>query len=280
MKKYLNLYITIKEEYYDLAYGILYDYPIIGIEEKVDELVLSFETKNFTKDVREQLILELKKIDSNIKINNLEEIDDYDWTIEFINNTKPVRINDKIGICPSWRYNELNTDLKVIIDPKMSFGTGEHSTTKMMCILLDKYIKEGDIIVDAGCGTGILSILASKLKAKKVYSFDNDEWAIKNSLENFKLNNVNNIDIKLDTIENYQFPDSNLILANLFINIIKYSFPKFKDSLSKNNGLLIVSGILNYDKDELIKSALDNGFEQIEILTDQEWLAFVFKIKK
>ncbi len=278
MKKYSNVHLTVKEELYDLVYGVLFDLPVIGIEEKIDELILSFHANDWNDDISKNLIYELQNIDTNIKINKIEEIEDYDWSKEFIKNTKTVKVNDKIGITPSWKVNELDTEIKIIIDPKMSFGTGEHSTTNMMCKLLDKYIKEGDIVIDAGCGTGILSILASKLNARKIYAFDNDEWSFNNSLENFELNNVHNIDLQMAKIEDYHFPESNLILANLFINLIKYSFPKFRESLLKKDGYLIVSGILFYDKDELLNSAEINGFQKIEEMIEDEWVAIVFKL--
>ncbi|MBI5326066.1 MAG: 50S ribosomal protein L11 methyltransferase [Ignavibacteriae bacterium] len=185
-----------------------------------------------------------------------------------------------MGIAPEWKISELGTKIKIAINPKMSFGTGEHSSTRLMCILAEKAIKEGSYWIDAGTGTGILAILAVRLGAGKVLAFDNNYWSIENAVENINLNNVSDkVEIKETDIDEFEFPDCDGILANLFLNLLLPSFKKFYKGLEKKKGELLVSGILIYNKDEIIKAATDAGFVIINSIVEDEWIAMHFRVK-
>ena len=206
-------------------------------------------------------------------------ITDKNWNEEWEKNIKPVIINERICICPEWRVDEVQSQIKIIINPKMSFGTGSHETTRLMCNLLEKVVKPNSKWIDVGTGTGILSILAIKLGASKVMAFDNNFWAYENSKENVILNNVQReVEVLESDVNTFNYSDVDGIVANLYTYLIIPSFPKFFKSLIKSNGDLLVSGILKYDATEVIDAAKKAGFKLVEQLFENEWVAFHFNV--
>ncbi len=207
-----------------------------------------------------------------------EIIDDKNWNEEWEKNVPIIKVTDKIVIGPSWKIQDIQNEIKIIINPKMSFGTGEHPTTRLCCLLLNKYLFPNEFWIDVGTGTGVLSILAIKLGASKVFAFDNNYWSINNARENFELNQVSNsIDLVEFDIENINLPESDGIVANIFLNLVRNSFPLFSKSLKKDGSKLILSGILSYDKEIVVDLAEQYDFKLIEELTEDEWSAFYFQ---
>jgi ribosomal protein L11 methyltransferase len=159
----------------------------------------------------------------------------------------------------------------------MSFGTGQHETTRLVSRLMEKYVQPNQFWIDAGTGTGVLAILAVKLGAKSCYAFDNDIWSVENTLENIALNNVEDkIEVEQVEIDNIELPRADGIVANLFANLIIKNAPKFAKALPSSAPLL-VSGILVYDKDEVISAAENAGFRFAEIIQEAEWVAIAFE---
>ena len=284
-KKYIAVSITILEEDLEIGYAILSDFPFIGMEECLDKVIIYFEEKNWKDEVKNNLNNLLSPNLPDAKISNIEIMSEKNWNEEWEKNVEPVQISDNIVITPEWKSNNFNCKLKIIINPKMSFGTGHHSTTKMMSQMIEDFFVENvqpkNIWVDAGTGTGVLAIIAAKLGAKKIYAFDNDEWSYENAVENIKLNSVQSqVKITHSGIDEYNFPNADCICANMFLGLIIRSFPKFYNSLSSSDGILFVSGILLFDREELLKSAKENKFELISEKQELEWCCFKFKIQQ
>jgi len=213
-------------------------------------------------------------------ITKEESYEEKNWNEDWKKNVLPITVNERIGITPTWKASELISDLKILINPKMSFGTGNHESTRLMCRLIENYITPGSLWIDAGCGTGVLSILAVKLGAAKVFAFDNNIWAVENSKENFELNDVaSSIEILEADVESAALPPSDFIAANLNRNIIIKSIHLLRNALISNEGRILVSGILSYDRDEIISIAKKNNLVLDSFLTEGEWIAFCFKVK-
>jgi ribosomal protein L11 methyltransferase len=279
--KYTNVYVKILEENCDLAYGLISDFKFTGIEERMDEIVISFNSKDWNTEVQLALQKELERADEDAMIYKIEEINEKNWNEEWEKNIPLIVVNENIGIAPEWKKDELKTKIKLLINPKMTFGTGEHATTKLVCRLMENLIKKDSYWIDAGTGTGVLAILAAKLGARKIFAFDNNEWSIENTHENAKLNAVEDkIKISQEDIDEIELPECDGIAANLFKNLLIPSFPIFMKALEKSNGDLLVSGIIKFDKDEVFNSALEAGFEKIEEIYEDEWVAYHFKPKK
>lgn len=156
----------------------------------------------------------------------------------------------------------------------MSFGTGHHATTYQMAqLMLQKQI-QGQYVLDAGCGTGLLSILAEKLGAKKVSGFDVEDWAFNNSLENLKLNNCTKTNVFKGDAQKlpYDQKDYDLILANITKNILKEDIPVYLNCL-RPGGTLMISGFFEEDIQEMVYFSKNLGLEVIKTKTKNNWAA-------
>lgn len=279
--KYINVYARIKEEQYDLAYGLLSEFSFTGIEERLDEIVISFKAEDWNKDVQLAIQKALEQADSESEIYKIEEIAEKNWNEEWEKNVPTIVVNENIGIAPEWKKDELETNIKLLINPKMSFGTGEHATTKLVCRLMENLVDKDSFWIDAGTGTGVLAILAAKLGAREVFAFDNNEWSIENAKENSEMNGVSDqVKISQEDIDEMELPESDGIAANLFKNLLIPSFPMFLKSLMKTRGHLLVSGIIKFDKDDVFNAALAAGFEMIEEIYEDDWVAYHFRPKE
>jgi ribosomal protein L11 methyltransferase len=159
----------------------------------------------------------------------------------------------------------------------MSFGTGQHETTRLVSKLMEKYVQPNQFWIDAGTGTGVLAIIAVKLGAQSCYAFDNNSWSAENAIENVELNKVQDkIRIEEVEIDEVILPTADGIVANLYANLIIANVHKFADAL-KIGAPLLVSGILVYDKDEVISAAQNAGFKLLEFIQEADWVAIAFE---
>lgn len=278
LKNYINVHIGINEEYYEMAFAFFQLFKFCGIEERFDELVMTVESCNWNDEIRASLLATLKQIDDSIFIIREETIEEINWNEEWEKNVKPVIVNDNIVITPNWKQDEVDAKYKLLINPKMSFGTGDHQTTRLVCRLIEKVNIPGKYWIDAGTGTGVLAILAAKMGASHVFAFDNNMWSIENAKENFRMNDVEDkIELAELDIEESTLPKADFIAANLFLNLVVPSLPVFHKSLSESKGELLISGILKYHLEDILEGAKANNFEHIETIYEDEWIALHFK---
>lgn len=215
----------------------------------------------------------------------LKNVREEDWANNWKQYFKPLCIGDKILVKPSWESVEPNEKRTVLeIDPASSFGTGQHNTTQLCLELLEKYIKPGDSLLDLGCGSGILSIGAILLGAEKACAVDIDENSVKIAAENAKKNNIakekytalcGNIisDIALREQIGSGF---DVVCANIVADVLVAMSPLFEDFL-KDKGILVVSGIIDSRKDEVLNVIKERGFELLETSEKEDWSAAAFK---
>ncbi len=279
-KQYVNVTISVYEEYYDLVYAVLGELQFLGVEEKFDEMIVSFDSNAYNEELLELLKHNIKELIPSADITNVTTIEETNWNEEWEKNVQAIHVSDRIGIAPTWKENELTEEIILLINPKMSFGTGSHSTTRLVCQLMEQEVKQKSRWIDAGTGTGVLAILAEKLGASYIYAFDNDHWSIENAQENAEINNCKNIELVLSEIDKLQMPQVDGIAANINLHIILEFLPAFYKSLQASKGVLLVSGILVYHKDDVIQPALDLGFELEEVKQDDEWVGIKFRIKQ
>lgn len=271
------MHIYLPDEFQELAYSNIYEYKFSGIEEKFDEIIITFDTSYYNDSIRKEIIENIQMAYNGAYIIKEERIEDKNWNEEWEKNVPTIIVNERIAIAPSWKIDELDQKLKIIINPKMSFGTGDHPTTRLCCRLLEEVLNKDENWIDVGTGTGVLAILAKMLGANKVIAFDNNIWSVENAEENIKINNLEGqIELLETDIDSFEFPSYNGIVANIFLHLAKQGMAKFFQSLQLNKGHLILSGILTYDKDIIIENARMNGFELIKTLVEDEWIAFDF----
>jgi ribosomal protein L11 methyltransferase len=192
------------------------------------------------------------------------------WNVEWEKNYEPVVIDNTCLIRAPFHSPDTNFPLELVIEPKMSFGTGHHETTSLMVSEMLRIPFGGKQVLDAGCGTGILAILAEKLGAVAITAVDIDPWCIENAIENADRNSCRNITVlQADTtvLPHVQF---DCILANINLNILLESIPIYAGRL-RTNGILLMSGILASDTEVLQARAKQEGFEFSGTRVQQNW---------
>lgn len=215
----------------------------------------------------------LRSISANAEVT-FNEIADRNWNEEWERTIQPIEIGSRFAIRPSWReYRNDSGRIVLTIDPKMSFGTGYHETTRLMLILLERHTRAGVAVLDVGTGTGVLAIAAVKLGAASAVGSDTDEWSVDNARENVALNRVEGaVTIVQGTIPDGLGPGPGLICANLTLNDLTGLLAAFRATLQAG-GLLLVSGLLSADEGPIGAALAGAGFAIVETLRENEWLA-------
>jgi ribosomal protein L11 methyltransferase len=205
-------------------------------------------------------------------------IKDQNWNVVWEKNFQPVLIAEKCYIRAPFHEKILNVPYEILIEPKMAFGTGHHETTNLMIEMMLAINMEGKQILDMGCGTGVLGIMASKLKAEAIVGIDIDEWAYHNSIENAAVNQINNMTIELGGVEKIKDRKFDLILANINRNILLEQIPAYTKNLHAG-GTLLISGIYHEDFEIIAEKAVANGFKFQKKIEKNRWIAVLF-VKK
>ncbi len=188
------------------------------------------------------------------------------WNEEWEKNVEPIIVDDRCLVRATFHVIEKKYPIEIIITPKMSFGTGHHQTTHLMLSAQMKIDHQQKRVMDAGCGTAILSVMASKLGASEIEAFDIDEWSVINGEENTVNNSCNNIHIQQGKINEVTLTGTfDIILANINKNILLSEMHAYA-SLLPANGLLLLSGFYIHDIPDLLSEAakygLHNEFHQ------------------
>jgi ribosomal protein L11 methyltransferase len=223
----------------------------------------------------EENLSRLKKtngIESKIIYSDMNE---EDWAQTWKTYFRPEKITANIVVKPTWReYIREHDEIVLEIDPGMAFGTGTHPTTRMCIALIERYLKRNGTFLDIGTGSGILMIAAAKLGAIKVWGTDNDNVAVDTAYKNLIQNRISESSFKLlaaDFVD--QITESfDLVTANLTTKTILILLENVKRVLVQD-GILICSGILETDKDSVLKKMKDLDFDLIEILVKEEWMS-------
>jgi ribosomal protein L11 methyltransferase len=200
----------------------------------------------------------------------IEELEDQDWSRVWMDDFQPMRFGERVWICPSWLPPPDPQAVNILLDPGLAFGTGLHPTTALCLEWLDKQVDlTGKIIIDYGCGSGILAITASKLGAKHVWAVDNDPQALLATQDNAQKNNV---ETTISCMLPEQLPkiEADGMLANILANPLINLAPTFATHL-KPNAALILSGILTEQTNDVI-AAYTPFFTITEVMQRDEWV--------
>lgn len=210
----------------------------------------------------------------------VELLEDINWNEVWESNYPPVMIDTRCYIRAPFHESLPDFDYELVIKPKMAFGTGHHQTT----ILILEYILENDFntkrVLDMGCGSGVLSILASRKKAKEIVAIDIDNWSYENTIENCGVNNIANVETLhggAELIPNQG--DFDVVLANINKNILLRDMKYYADALI-DGGILFTSGYYLHDLVDLKKCALQYGLIFVGYKKKDDWVAAEFRKTK
>lgn len=271
---YLEITMQVSVELMEIIVAELSYLPYNSFEEKEEEEVL--HAYILEEDFEEEQLLEILNqygIPANFSKNKMEN---KNWNEEWEKNFEPTEVSENCRVRATFHESK-NLDYEVIINPRMAFGTGHHSTTQLMMLSQFDIDHQGKSVIDAGTGTAVLAILAEKLGASLVKGNDIDEWAYENAVENSKLNNCQNINIELGTAsEVYQQVDSvDILLANINKNVLLDEIPVYAKLVSKGGNLLL-SGFYEKDINDISARAKEFGFSQISSNSKNEWACILF----
>ena len=205
---------------------------------------------------------------------DFEEIAQTNWNEEWEKNFNPIQVDDLVSVRAPFHENP-NLQFDIVIEPKMSFGTGHHETTHMMIQHLISLDIEDKKVLDMGCGTGILAIFAEMKGANPIDAIDIDNWCYENSLENVGRNNCNNISVFEGDASLLSNKSYDVIIANINRNILLNDIKVYSSCLTKN-GTLLLSGFYKEDIPVIEEETKKNGLALESFIERNNWVAVKF----
>lgn len=272
INKILQNYIQISfpglnDEQKEILVALLADSGFDGFEEAANGLEAFINESKLNRNL-------LTEIANKYKIDFIEKtITPANWNETWELGFDPVIIENFCAIRTRFHNATQATPYEIIIEPKMSFGTGHHATTYMMIQQMREIDFAGKTVCDFGTGTGILAILSEKLGAGKIFAIENDAYSIENAKENIHLNKCSKIQV-INNAKVYANQKFDIILANINKNTILENLSAFQEELI-GDGVLLLSGFLNEDLPEILLALSD--FDALKTITKDDWVCLRFK---
>ena len=275
---YVKLVITVPDDYQEALIAELAEMEFEGFEQGDGYVAAYIEQKLLSDVYREQIEMLLMAYPGEGHVESEEVLEDQNWNEQWEASIQPQHIGT-FFIKPTWSTAGTPEDSILLeIDPKMSFGTGYHETTRLMLHLIPEVIKPGAEVLDAGTGTGVLSIASIKCGASYALGYDIDEWSYNNARENIYLNGTG------ESIEILQGTDAvipagkqfDVVLANINRNIIIDQFEGWLNHI-KPGGDLVLSGLMINDQESIERLAGNHHLTPYRITREAEWIAMWFK---
>ena len=203
-----------------------------------------------------------------------QEMPNINWNEEWEKNFEPINVENQVSIRAEFHSNQ-NLPHEIIIQPKMSFGTGHHATTYLMIQQMLDMDFENKTVLDMGCGTSVLAIFAKQKGAGKTVAIDIDEWSVENSKENAERNNVD-LDISQGTADNLGAENFDIILANINRNILISDIPTYVSVLN-DGGQLLLSGLCFFDVEDVLEVCNEQKLTLKRKLQREEWVSLLLE---
>jgi ribosomal protein L11 methyltransferase len=273
MEKYFKIVIQAEPALHEMLIAELEALEFDSFQE-LDEELEAFVLEQYYNEKSLKSLLKKYAIDDRFRV---EIIPPTNWNEQWEKNFQPVYVNEEVQIRASFHAAHPQFNHDIVINPKMSFGTGHHETTHLiieMQLGIDHLDKD---VLDLGTGTGILAIMAHKLGAKSITATDIDDWSIENCKENFELNGVKNYRILQGTVDKLTLDDKySIILANINKNVLLAELSYYGELLSIN-GTLILSGFYEADIADIADRAAMYSLEIKHRKTMNHWAALLLQ---
>lgn len=253
-----------------------------AFEDTTDGVDAYIQTQLLNPELTKQLIDNFPIADANIAFTS-EEVEQENWNAEYEKEVfDPIRVGDTCVLydatSPEAEQLAASAPVSIAIDQRMAFGNGAHETTKMIVTELVATDLKDKRVLDCGCGTGILSIVAKRCGAAHVTAYDIDEWSVENTRHNANINNIELIDVLLGDVSVLSHVDGvfDIIVANINRNILINDMPEITETLAPD-GCLILSGFYEDDIPLLKEKAEELGLHETKRTTDNNWAMLIFK---
>lgn len=230
------------------------------------------QKKDWNKDILENIQI-LSSGEFRITFT-YEEIEQVNWNTEWEKNFEPIRVNDTVSVRAPF-HEKTDLPFEIVIEPKMSFGTGHHETTHLMIQQLLNVDLKDKTVLDMGSGTGILAIMAELRGAKSVDAIDIDDWCYENAMENAERNNCKKIQVFKGDAALLADKNYDVIIANINRNVLINDLPVYYKCLNKG-GVLLLSGFYREDIPYIRKAATGLGLKESDLLEKNNWISLKF----
>jgi ribosomal protein L11 methyltransferase len=270
---FTELSIQAPEESYEILVAELAELGYESFIEQTDYLQAYILSENFKENAIKELFENYREqFEVSYQIKNLQKTN---WNEEWEKNYSPVEIAGKVRIRAIFHEPKPEFQYEMLITPKMSFGTGHHETTSLMIENQLTINHQGRSVLDAGCGTGVLAIMAHFLGASAIEAFDIDEWAVENTQENIKLNHCSDIKVFQGTMNQIASQKQfDIILANINRNVLLADMPLYARNLKKE-GYLLLSGFYENDTKDILQAVQRENLHFISQKTKNNWVAMI-----
>jgi ribosomal protein L11 methyltransferase len=264
-----------KQQDADILAALLADIGFESFSDTSTGFNAYIQLNKFEKVNLESFLKNLPFIESEVSFTSTI-IKDQNWNKQWESNFDPITVENLCRIRAPFHQSEKGFDLEILIEPKMAFGTGHHQTTWLMIREMFNIDLKNKSVLDMGCGTGILAIVAEKLGATNITAIDNDNWAFENTKENIVANQCSKIKVLHGDASCLGSEKFDVILANINLNILIADIEKYVNCIN-NNGLLIMSGIFITDIPKLSGVAQNNGLNVILSQSRNDWALLLTK---
>ena len=274
--QYLEIKIRIPQEFFETIIAELTAVDYDSFMELPDELYAYVDEKFFIEEELEKVLL--KHLNKEQFLYSVSRLENKNWNEEWEKNFDPVIIDDRCVVKASFHQLDKAYLHEIIINPKMSFGTGHHETTHMMIQNQLDIDHKGKNVIDVGSGTGILAILAEKLGAVSVVAYDIEDWAFENLKENINLNDCSKIKVAQGVVAAIDFPLKayDIIFANINKNVLLEEIPAYSSLLIKD-GALLISGFYKDDIADLERICESVSLKRVNQRERNNWASLVYK---
>lgn len=279
--EYISLVFDVSLDEEDALQGyFLMNFDVQGFEESPNgEMVIHINKNEWIPEAESGLKEFIASYpEGSIALEEVRANKNTDWNAQWEAGIEPLQISDLLVIAPSWKLEEakvFNPTHLIVIDPKMSFGTGHHETTRLCLKMLEGIDCNGKNILDLGSGTGILAMYAMMLGGSHAVAIDTDEWAYHNSKENIERNGYSpdKIEIRLGDLTSATKPDDkfDLLIANIHRNVL-LAIESEIATHQESGGTLLLSGILEWDKEEIVTAYDKAGYTLKRTMQENEWI--------
>ncbi len=273
MTPYIEVCLSVEAEHQEILVAELAEIGFDSFVENDDSLMAYIPVADFDENKLKEVVVSLTETPISYTSKTLETVN---WNEEWERNYQPIEVDDMVRVRASYHSPDPQFKYDIVIDPKMSFGTGHHETTTMMMQFQLTIPHQDSSVLDVGSGTGILAILSEKLGAIQLMAFDIEEWAYLNAIENVQLNGCNYIDVFQGTIEDCPIATYDIILANINRNILLAEIPTYTSFL-KQSGILVVSGFYEQDAEDIAAKAQASGLTKTAQKQLNQWVAMTFE---
>ena len=245
-----------------------------GFVERGSLIQAYMPSENYSGEEMNRLIDECSDLGIRVQYR-FHETEEQNWNREWEKKFRPVVIGEQLLVRAPFHGDAGDLPCTIVIEPKMSFGTGHHHTTRLMLLEMMQHDMEGKSVLDVGCGTAILGIYAQMRGARRILGIDNDQWAYENALENVQQNRAGRMEIRLGDIGSAGDEKFDLLLANITRNTLVQEMPEYCRHLA-DRGVMILSGFLDEDVQFVLNAAYRCGMDHLQTREDSSWILLSF----